>query len=121
MLEIILLISFILFNIGFAYIDAQKIKQNTPIYHGINGLIYVGLLLLSFLLTHNVLATIGYTIIRIPIFNTALNGFRGKRLSYISYTTTSKIDQLLNPLVEKIGYWNYCFWLFVISLTLILI
>ena len=60
---------------------------------------------------------IGLLMIRIPVFNTALNGFRGKRLSYISHTTTSKIDQLLNPLVEKVGYWNYCFWLFVISLT----
>ena len=118
---IVLFILFILINIGFAYIDAQKIKQHKPIYHGLNGLVYFILLIISYLLTHSFTAVLGYTLIRIPIFNTALNGFRGKELSYISNTTTSIVDQVTNFIPREIGYWNYCFWLFVISLILVLI
>ena len=118
---IVLFILFILFNIGFAYIDAQKIKQHKPIYHGLNGLIYFILLLVPYLLTHSFTAVLGYALIRIPVFNTFLNYFRGKELTYISNTTTSIIDQITNFIPRKIGYWNYCFWLFIISLILVLI
>ena len=121
MLKIVLFILFILANIGFAYIDSQKIKQNKPIYHGINGLIYLGLLIPVYILTHSWLTIIGLSLIRIPVFNTFLNYFRGKKLTYISNTTTSIIDQITNFIPKEIGYWNYCFWLFIISLILILI
>jgi drug/metabolite transporter superfamily protein YnfA len=121
MVKILLFILFVLFNIGFAYIDAKKIKQNKPIYHGVNGLIYLVLLIPVYILTHSWLTVIGLSLIRIPIFNTFLNYFRGKELDYISNTTTSITDQITNFIPRTIGYWNYCLWLFVISLILILI
>ena len=121
MLKIVLFILFMLVNVGFAFFDAQKIKQNKPIYHGINGLIYFILLLASYLLIYNFTAILGYTLIRIPVFNTFLNYFRGKELTYISNTTTSITDQITNFIPRQIGYWNYCFWLFIISLILVLI
>jgi hypothetical protein len=121
MVKILLFILFVLFNIGFAYIDAKKIKQNKPIYHGINGLIYLILLISVYILIHNWLIVIGLLVLRILIFNTALNYFRGKELDYISNTTTSIIDQITNFIPRKIGYWNYCIWLFIIALILILL
>ena len=70
MIKIVLYLSFILLNIFFAYNDAKRIKQDLPIYHGIIGSIYFILLVLSYLITHNLYATLGFTLIRIPVFNT---------------------------------------------------
>ena len=88
-----LLIIFVIFNIVLAYFDANKIKQNIRIYHGLNGLTYTTALILVYLLTKNWLAIIGLAILRIPVFNTALNYFRDKKLTHISKSTTSIIDQ----------------------------
>jgi uncharacterized membrane protein len=116
-----LFILFVIFNIVLAYFDANKIKQNIRIYHGVNGLIYTTLLFLAYLLTKNWLAVAGLTILRIPVFNTALNYFRDKKLTHISKSTTSIIDQFTNKIPEKIGYWMYHSVLFLISLILILL
>jgi len=116
-----LLIIFVIFNIVLAYFDANKIKQNIRIYHGLNSLIYTASLILAYLLTKNWLATIGLVILRIPVFNTALNYFRGKKLTHISKSTTSIVDQFTNKIPEKIGYWIYHSILFITSLLLILL
>ena len=116
-----LLIIFVIFNIVLAYFDANKIKQNIRIYHGLNGLEYIAALVLAYLLTKNWLAIIGLIILRIPVFNTALNYFRDKELTHISKSTTSIIDQFTNKIPEKIGYWMYHSILFLISLILILL
>ena len=116
-----LLIIFVIFNIVLAYFDANKIKQNIRIYHGLNSLIYIVALVLAYLLTKNWLIVIGLAILRIPVFNTALNYFRDKKLTYISKSTTSIIDQFTNKIPEKIGYWMYHSILFLISLILILL
>ena len=116
-----LLIIFVIFNIVLAYFDANKIKQNIRIYHGLNGLIYTALLILAYLLTKDWLTIIGLMILRIPVFNTALNYFRDKKLTHISKSTTSIIDQFTNKIPEKIGYWVYHSILFLISLILILL
>lgn len=116
-----LLIIFVIFNIVLAYFDANKIKQNIKIYHGINSLIYIILLLLAYLLTKDWLIVTGLAILRIPVFNTALNYFRDKKLTHISKSTTSIIDQFTNKIPEKIGYWMYHSILFLISLILILL
>jgi hypothetical protein len=116
-----LLIIFVIFNIVLAYFDANKIKQNIRIYHGLNSLIYIIALVLAYLLTKNWLALIGLIILRIPVFNTALNYFRDKKLTHISKSTTSIVDQFTNKIPEKIGYWVYHSILFLISLILILL
>jgi uncharacterized membrane protein len=121
MMEVGLLILFVILNMVLAYFDANKIKQNTRIYHGINGLVYMALLTLAYLLTSNWLLIAGLTILRIPVFNTALNYFRDKELTHISKHTTSIIDQFTNKIPEKVGYWTYHSILLLISLILILL
>ena len=121
MLKIILYVMFVLLNIKFAHIDAKRIKQNKRIYHGINGLIYSILLILSYLITHDITCVIGYTLVRIPVFNTFLNYFRGKELTYLSDSTTSIVDKITNFIPRKIGYWTYSILIIITSLILILI
>jgi len=121
MIQVKLFILFVILNIVLAYFDANKIKQNIRIYHSLNSLIYTTLLFLAYLLTKNWLAVAGLTILRIPVFNTALNYFRDKKLTHISKSTTSIVDQFTNKIPEKIGYWMYHSILFLISLILILL
>lgn len=54
-----------------------------------------------------IIKILGILLIRIPVFNTLLNIFRGRPANYLSTTTTSIIDQIMNKYIEKIGYWNY--------------
>lgn len=112
---------FVLINIGLAVIDANKIKNNIRIYHGINGLIYSALLGGVYLLTPNWTLILGLALLRIPVFNTFLNYFRGLELTYISESTTSIIDQLTRNIVKTLGYWTYNVLIIIISLILILI
>ncbi len=109
---------FVTINIVLAKIDAIKIAKQQKIKHGINALIYLGLLIPVFLITYNWLLIIGLLLVRIPVFNTALNYFRGLPLTYISDSTTSIIDQITNFIPKKIGYWPYSIVLFLTSLTL---
>lgn len=56
---------------------------------------------------------------RIPVYNTALNYFRGLPLTYTSDTTTSIIDRVTNWVPKKVGYWQYHITLIIISIILI--
>lgn len=116
----IYLLIFVLINIGLAAIDADKIKRGVRIYHGINGLIYSALLGGVYLLTNDWMLTLGLAFLRIPVFNTALNYFRGLALTYVSESTTSIIDQLTRNIVKTLGYWTYNILIIIISLILIL-
>ena len=120
-MKILLFILFIIINIILANIDANKIKQNKSIFHGINGLIYSVLIGSTCWITHNWVPIIGLALLRIPIFNTALNYFRGLPLTYLSSSTTSIIDRITNWIPEKIGYWTYNSIILIISLILVLL
>lgn len=115
-----LLVLFIGINIGFARYDAYRIKNHIRIRHAINALVYLGFMLLVYkwLTIYSALAIL---LIRIPVFNTALNIFRGKPANWLSYTTTSIITQATNGIVEKIGYWTYNILLILISIILLYI
>lgn len=121
MVKVVLLILFTAANLLLAYHDARRIKQDSRIYHGLNGLVYIGLLTLAYLLTGDWVLITGLTILRIPAFNTALNYFRGKELTYLSKSTTSIVDQATNKIPEKVGYWTYHTVLLLISLILIML
>jgi hypothetical protein len=121
MIKIVLYILFIILNVFFAYNDAKRIKQDLPIYHGIIGSIYTILLFLSYLITQNLYATLGFMLIRIPVFNISLNYFRGNDLTYLSDSTTSIVDKITNFIPKKIGYWRYSILICILSLILILI
>jgi hypothetical protein len=76
--------------------------------------VYVGLILL-FWKWLTITKVLGILLLRIPIFNTTLNVFRGKPATHLSKTTTSIIDQKMNRHIEKVGYWNYSVGLFVLA------
>jgi len=121
MAKVLLLITFIVANIILAKIDTCKISENRKIYHGINALIYFALLFFAYLDVRSIQVVMGLALLRIPVFNTSLNYFRGLHLTYVSYSTTSIIDRLTNPIVEKVGYWRYHAIVFLTSITLVLI
>lgn len=100
---------FVVINVILAAIDAHRIKQGKHIYHGVNGAIYGALAIIAVICVHNVFAGVAMLFLRIPVFNTFLNIFRGLPYNYTSKTTTSIVDQATNRLVEKVGYFNYCF------------
>jgi hypothetical protein len=120
MLEVVIFIVFVLINIGLANIDAYKIKQNKQIRHGISALLYLAIIAPIFYITDSWCLTLGLLLIRIPVFNTSLNYFRNKELTYISYSTTSIIDKITNWIPNKIGYWLYHSILFITASILIL-
>lgn len=104
-----------------ALYDAWRIRKNIRIRHAINAIAYCGLIFLFYNLL-DFYAIVGLLLLRIPVFNTALNIFRGLPADHISYTTTSIIDKYFtNPLIKKIGYWTYnCIVLFV-SISLMIV
>ena len=119
MTKIILLLAFVVANIVLAQVDACKIKQQKKICHAINAFVYFALLFFAYTETHSLQIVLGLTLLRVPVFNTSLNYFRGLKLTYISQTTGSNIDRLTNPIIEKIGYWTYHTIVLLASLTLI--
>lgn len=114
----LIVVAFILINIGLAKYDAYRIKNNIPINHTINAIVYT-ILILLFYKWLAPLKILGLLLIRIPIFNTSLNIFRGLPPNHLSSTTTSVIDKIINPIINKIGYWTYNIIVFVLSLFLI--
>ena len=118
MISILILILFIGINIGLARYDAYRIKNNVRIRHAINALVYIGLMI-PFIKWLTITKILGLLLIRIPVFNTTLNIFRGLPPTYLSTTTTSIIDQIMNKYIEKIGYWTYNVIIFAISIILI--
>ena len=121
MVKVLFLTLTIILNVVLAKIDANKIKQNLQIYHGINAAVYLIYLAVCYFITGSVFLALGCAIIRVPIFNTSLNYFRGLSLDYTSETTTSVIDKIANPAIKKLGYWNYNIALTIVSLILIFI
>lgn len=117
-IKLILSAIFIVINIVLAYIDSNRIKQGKRIYHGINGLLYGGLTACTYFLTYSIPSVFALLFLRIPVFNSALNLFRGLPINYTSKTTTSIIDRLTYGIIERVGYFNYCFIMFWIVVTL---
>ena len=120
MIKILLFVIFIVVNILLAKIDADRIKQRKSIHHEINGLIYLVLLIPVYFITYSWLNILGLLLLRIPVFNTSLNYFRGIALTYLSKNPLSTIDKLTNKIPRKIGYWTYTSIILIISILLIL-
>jgi hypothetical protein len=105
--KLILLALFTCINIALAKYDAWKIKHNKWIYHGINAVVYLILLIYPYIITKDWFFMIGLLSLRRIVFDTALNLFRGLRFDYISSTTTSIIDRLSYNFQAKYGYIPY--------------
>lgn len=87
--------------------DANRIKSGKRIYHGLNGLVTLLLILPAYIVTHQWFFIIGLLSLRRIVFDTALNIFRGLRFDYISSSTTSIIDKLSYRFQAKYGYVPY--------------
>jgi hypothetical protein len=105
--KLILLALFTCINIALAKYDAWKIEHNKWIYHGINAVVYLILLIYPYIITKDWFFMIGLLSLRRIVFDTALNLFRGLRFDYISSTTTSIIDRLSYNFQAKYGYIPY--------------
>lgn len=118
--SLLLIIVFVLINIGLAKYDAYKIKRHLRIRHAVNAIVYV-VCIAIFYKWLTITKVFGLLLIRIPVFNTALNVFRGHPANHVSHTTTSIIDQLTNRIVIKIGYFTYHGILLLLSLIFVLL
>jgi hypothetical protein len=118
--SIILFCLFVGINIGLAKYDAYKIKRHLRIRHAINAIVYL-LCIAVFYKWLTITKVFGLLLIRIPVFNTSLNIFRGHPAHHISHTTTSIIDQHTNKVVMRIGYFTYHGILLILSLIFVLL
>lgn len=105
--KLIILAIFIVINIALAKYDSWKIANHKWIYHGVNAVVYLLLLIYPYILTKDWFFVIALLSLRRIVFDTALNLFRGLRFDYISSTTTSTIDRLSYKFQAKYGYFVY--------------
>jgi hypothetical protein len=112
---------FVGMNLILAYHDAERIKLHLRIYHGLNALLYILLLLPVYLYLKDWFFIIGLLSLRRVVFDTSLNIMRGLRFDYISSTTTSIIDKLSYNFQVKYGYvLYYGIFIFITILSIIL-
>ncbi len=110
---------FFVINIILAYIDSRRIKQEKRIYHGVNGAIYLALTVIGYIFVPSLSVIPAMLVLRIPVFNSSLNLFRGLPIDYTSKTTTSIVDRVTYGVIERAGYFNYCFICFWIVFTIL--
>lgn len=118
-IKILIALLFTGITIFHAYHDALRIKLNLRIYHGINGLVALILLVPVYLYLKDWFFVFGLLCLRRIVFDTALNLIRGLKFDYISSTTTSIIDRLSYDFQKRYGYFIYYsifFLLFLLSI-----
>lgn len=98
---------YIVINILLAYVDSLLIKNGERIYHGLNGLFYILMVVPAYLITNNLYLCIGLFVIRRLVFDVSLNLFRGLPYNYTSKTTTSIIDRILYRTQNFLGIFYY--------------
>lgn len=86
-----------------AYVDSVLIKKGERIYHGLNGLFYILMVVPAYLITKDLYLCAGLFVVRRLVFDVSLNLFRGLPYNYISKTTTSIIDRVLYRVQERLG------------------
>lgn len=118
--KIILALLFASINIAHAWHDSERIKMGKHIYHGLNGLFYIILLLPIYIELKNIYLIIGLLCLRRVVFDTALNLFRGLRFDYISSHTTSIIDRISYKFQARFGYVPY-YGIFILASIILII
>jgi len=121
LLKLIIALIYAGLNILHAKHDAWRIFDGRRIYHGINGLVHVLILIPVYFYTKEWFFVIGLLSLRRIVFDTALNIFRGLRFDYISATTTSIIDRLSYNIQKRYGYVMYYGMFFLLVLLSIIL
>ena len=113
---LLLVLVFIILNIILAKVDAKKIANNAWIDHKANAVLYAVCIILTipFAALVGELNLIFYAflvpvllLVRKITFDISLNVFRGKPWDWISFSTTSKIDQFENKIFKNDGTFKY--------------
>jgi hypothetical protein len=111
---------FVILNVILAWIDATRINKNKFIDHFYNAFIYSCFVGLAYYVRQDFLLVLGLYLLRIPVFNTSLNVFRGLSPTYISSSPASVVDKIINPIISFIGYWIFNIIILLTSFFLIL-
>jgi len=110
----------IILNIALAYHDSRLIKAHKPISHAWNGGTYFAYVLAAALLLQSYGLFLSLLIVRIPIFNTSLNLFRGLPYDYHNANSGSYIDSLFDDWLDIFGYPGLNIFILLLSVLLII-
>jgi len=94
MWEAITIAVFALINVLLAYIDSKIIFRGGKILHGINGLVYCGLVAGVWFIFNNYWLCAALLVERLLFFNIALSLFRRLDWDYVSPERKSVIDKV---------------------------
>jgi len=99
MWEAITIAVFALINVLLAYVDSKIIFRGGKILHGINGLVYCGLVAGGWFIFHNYWLCAALLVERLIFFNIALSLFRRLDWDYVSPERKAVLD--------KVAYWMF--------------
>lgn len=98
-----LILAYLVFCIGFAYLNAKLIEQGKRIYHGLNGAIHLTIWSAIYFITKDIYITISLPFIGRLFFDTALSLFRGLPIGYVSSSPKSIIDKVEKSIFNTDG------------------
>ena len=120
MWQAITIAAFALINVMLAYVDSKIIFRGGKILHGINGLVYCGLVAGMWFIFHNVWLCAALLVERLLFFNIALSLFRQLDWDYVSPERKSVVDKVAHWLFGDSGAMMYMVYAIVfIALTII--
>lgn len=89
----IYLLSYAVFCIAFAWLNAVLIKANKRIYHGLNALLHIAAAVAGWYFWGWVIGVSILFVARL-VFDTALNLFRGLPIEYVPRSPKSIVDKI---------------------------
>ena len=118
MWEAITILLFSTANVSLAAIDANAIKKGKRILHGINGLVYIALLIAPYYAFGNWYMIAALLFNRLLVFNICLNLFRQLQWNYRPLKPASIVDKIGNLIPNANLMYGIYAALFVIFTTL---
>lgn len=111
---------FTVINIVLGFIDSRLIGKRRKILHGINGLIYLSMVVTPVLIFHNYWLIGSLLFDRLLFFNIPLSLFRGKEWNYISPAPKAITDRLAKAVFGNRGTLMYGVYLVLFIITIYL-
>ena len=94
MWEAITILFFSAANLSLAYFDSRQIFKKRKILHGLNGLLYIGLISVPLFIFHNYWLIGALLFNRLLVFNISLSLFRNLDWDYISPERKAITDKI---------------------------
>lgn len=118
---VITLILFSVANIILAWIDSRIIADKQKILHGLNGVVYLALLLIPYFMYHNWFLIAALCFNRLLWFNISLSKFRSLDWDYVSPSPKSIIDKVAKAIFGSNGKLMYFIYLVLFTICTVLI